>query len=110
MEDYVEFNGDLVPFRVEDKSGSLRSISTAEVGTLVVEALIGAVHFPLAATIKAIVVVLGRTAMEISVELQDQRVAKRIQLRDVTARRVNDYLTRLSQDSAWDPRSEERRV
>lgn len=103
MDSTVDIWGRRVPFRVEDRSGSLRPSSTAEVAILITQALVDVIHFPLATTIRAIVLVATRTITEISIELQDQRVIKRIQLRDVTARRFNDYLTSLSADYSWDP-------
>jgi hypothetical protein len=103
LESEIDFNGEIIPFRLENRSGAPQPLTIAEVGTLVIEALVGSIHFPVAAAIRAVVVVAGRTATEISVEIQGQRVEKRIQLRDRTARIFNDYLGSLKEDQSLDP-------
>ena len=103
MESTINIHGRQVPFRLEDSTGRYRQLSAAEAGALVAQALVEAIHFPVAATVRAVVMVTARTAAEISIELTDLRAVKHIQLRDVTARRFSNYLMMLHDDQAWDP-------
>jgi hypothetical protein len=107
MDSMLDIHGRQVPCRLEDGSGSCRRSSSNEMGALIVEALVGAIHFPIATLVHSVIIVISQTLTEISVELADQRAEKRVQIRSTIARRVNDYLMSLDQDGAWDPEIKE---
>lgn len=107
MQSTLDIDGHRVPFRIEDGTGKLRQLPASEIGMLVTEALIAAAHFPLAATVRAVVLVISRTLDEISIEIAEQKVNTRIQLKTVTARQFSESLLMLADDRSWDPQVKE---
>jgi len=98
----VQVQGRTVPIHGEGSASQLRPSSVAEMGAIVIQALIEGAHLPLAAAIKAIVLSVTQTAFEVSVEIEDLQVRRLISLRGVVAKRYNEALLELDSDHYWD--------
>lgn len=81
-----------IPFTLDDPGRALVHSGEAAVGALVVRAIVQALNLPVAALIGGVIMTVSQAAIAIQIELQDLRVAKRIELQDVTARRINAML------------------
>lgn len=106
MDAEIEIAGRPVSFHLQYGADStrgreLRPTSTAQVGLMVAEAIAGALHYTLAATVYAVTMVIARTATLISIELEDERTRKRIQLQVRTARSYSDALLEICADDSW---------
>lgn len=90
-----------VPFTLRDQSGLLAS--GREIGMLVVEAVMHALHYPVAAMVRGVVMTVNQLRIQVEVQMQDARVTKRCELNVVTAKRFNDYLLLVQADHSWHP-------
>lgn len=90
-----------VPFTLRDQNGLLAS--SREIGELVIEAVMHALHYPVAAVVRGVVMTVNRLRIQVEVQMQDARVTKRCELNIVTARRFNDYFLLVQADHSWHP-------
>ena len=99
----VEQSGRRLPFEVRDTSGALGANAGADLGDVVVGALLQALGQPAFALVRAVVLTVNRAYSEIRVEMQDARTETRIMRLEVTAQRFNRHLLQLAADPHWDP-------
>jgi hypothetical protein len=97
----IEPAGTQVPFTLRDQTGLLAS--GREVGALVIEAVMHALHYPVAAVVRGVVMTVNQLRIQVEVQMQDARVTKRCELNVVTAKRFNDYLLLVQADQSWHP-------
>ncbi|MCS7483676.1 hypothetical protein ACFFQW_48140 [Umezawaea endophytica] len=90
-----------MPFTLRNQGGGFTS--GREVGVLVVEAVMQALHYPVAAVVRGVVMTVNHLRVQIEVQMQDARVIKRCELSVVTAKRFNDYLQHVQADQTWHP-------
>ena len=95
---------DNVPLRF-DYSNARRTVS-AQNSEVIVRAILEALHIPLSAAIKEVVISTARTAEETYTELvvlhQSAKVERKVKLSYAAAQQVNTYLERLENDG-FDP-------
>ncbi|MET9214855.1 MULTISPECIES: hypothetical protein [unclassified Nocardia] len=91
-----------IPFRVVDPRNELARNGN-DVSELVIKAVVMALQYPVVTAIKEVVLSVHRASIEIQVAMQDARVAKRVALQSVTAKRFNDCLMQLHADNGWHP-------
>lgn len=95
---------DNVPLRF-DSSNARRTVS-AQNSEVIVRAILKALHIPLSAAIKEVVISTARTGEETYTELvvlhQSAKVARRVRLSFATAQEINVQLERLENDG-FDP-------
>jgi hypothetical protein len=96
-------SGRNVPFEVQDANGNLPASGGADLAEVVVSAIAHALGFPTAALVRSVVVVVARTYSEIKVELQGQRVDRRIKLQTTTIERFYTAMARVDADPYWHP-------
>jgi hypothetical protein len=101
MSNSLESTGSQVPFTLRDQAGVLAP--GREIGALVVEAVMHALHYPVAAVVRGVVMTVNQLRIQVEVQMQDARVTKRCELNIVTAKRFNDYLRRVQNDGSWHP-------
>ncbi|HET6707816.1 MULTISPECIES: hypothetical protein [unclassified Amycolatopsis] len=99
----VEQSGRRLPFEVRDTSGALAANAGADLGDVVVGALVQALGQPAIALARAVVLTVNRGYSEIRIEMQGARQDTRIKLFTVTAQRFNQHLLQLDADPHWDP-------
>ncbi|WP_326567255.1 hypothetical protein VSH64_36245 [Amycolatopsis rhabdoformis] len=88
---------------IQDTNGDLPASGNADLAEVVVSAIAHALGFPTAVLVKSIVLVAARTYSEIKVELQGQRVDRRIKLQTVTIERFYTSMARIDADPHWHP-------
>ena len=102
MDGEIVYNGKSVDLQVS-QDGSLPG-STAQFGFMVAEAVLAALHFPLAIAVKTVTVAVARTVTDISIEISGERTRSRIQRQVNTAHAYSSYLLILQDDDSWDSR------
>lgn len=94
----------IVPVRAQGVLANAQPTTVLEVAAIVVQALIQGAHLPITTAIRTLIIDLTRTALEVSVELEDLRIQRKISLRGVVAARYNNALLSLEEDcSNWHP-------
>ncbi|XVS62155.1 hypothetical protein ACQPYE_28325 [Actinosynnema sp. CA-299493] len=101
MGNSIEPAGSRVPFTLRGQDGLMSS--GRDIGALVVEAVMHALHYPAAAVVRGVIMTVNKLRIQVEVQMQDARVAKRCELNIVTAKRFNDYLLLVQADHSWHP-------
>jgi hypothetical protein len=101
MDGEIVYNGRSVALQVS-QTGGLPG-STAQFGFMVAEAVLAALHYPLAIAVKTITIAVARTVTDISIEISGERTRSRIQRQVNTAQAYSSYLLILQDDHSWDP-------